>query len=428
MVEPRPPTSQPQPQAHAPTPAALPDPEHAFRLDAATITQQHHSLPKRDFLFQPHAYALVPPMSDAQHKHLVRIQVATPLSVLVSLAALVITSVLIHPGLADVSAKHVNYLTPASSFLLPYWALIFLLQVGYCILIVVSRKQETKKLILSGVGVRLALANFGLALWAIFWVLDAHWSFLAGEVILALMAVVLTATIGILNFKFHPDVKHPLDWLFVHVPLKLFLVVLLQVDLWQQLAIILRWDLNLGPGSGKTDGAGPGLWQSFGIITGIGGLLPALWIFGTVDFTWAAAGIFLHLAILFRGGNGHPNLSHRRPEIIAAVILAIAMQAVALFSGIAWTRLQKRQEGQIALPTTEEDQRRGLLAAPASSSSRAGAGAGAGPSSGTAIQAGSSSRGTVGVGVTDIETGAGVEEEEEAYRDEPRVTRTLGHS
>jgi len=417
---------QQQQQQSSFPPLPVPDPTTAFCHDHdITAVQPKNSksgkLPKRDFIYHPFAYAsaAMPTQAqiDAEHKALVRVQVATPLSVLVALAAVVITTVIIRPGMDEISNRHVNYLTPSSSFLLSYWALVFLLQVGYCILIVVSRKQETKKLVLNGVGLRLALVNFGLALWSVFWVLDKRWSFLAGEVILAINAFLLIITVGILNFKFHPDIKHPLDWLFVHVPIKLFLVVLLQIDLWQQLGIIVGWDIPSGP---KADSAGPGLWPSFGIITGIGGLLPALWIFGTVDFTWAAAGIFLHFALLFRGGNGHPNLSHRRPEIIAAVVLAIAMQAVALFAGVAWTRLQKRQEGQIALPITEEDQRRHHYG------QAHGRGAAASSSGGQAIQAGSSSRGTLGVGVTDLESGPGVEEQEEPYRDQPRVTRTLG--
>ncbi|KAK0554513.1 hypothetical protein OC846_002085 [Tilletia horrida] len=457
-AHPQPPSSHQAPEPHqaeATTttpvpPTSVPDPRKAFRSDYSTVTaptlqrlgsskrrpasSTSNRLPKRDFIYRPHAYAvdpLPPAEMEAQQKALARIQIATPLSVLVALASLVITSILVKPGLDGVSQRHPNYFTPASSFLLTFWAIIFLLQVGYCILITVSRKQETKKLIINGVGLRLAIANFGLALWAIFWVIDQHWGFVVGEVILAINAVLLLLTMALLSFKYHPDYKHPLDWIFVHVPVKLFLVVLLQIDLWQQLSIIVGWDLR----SNKTDSAGPGLWPSFGLITGVGGLLPALWIFATADFTWAVAGIFLHLSILFRGGNGHPNLSHRRPEIVAAVVLAIAMQGVALFSGIAWTRLQKRQEGQIALPITEEERRQHDRQQQRRQGDLALGAADHGASSSanhnrTAIQAGSSTRGTVGVGVTDLESGTpGVEEQQdEPYRDEPRVTRTLGQT
>ncbi|CAD6905280.1 unnamed protein product [Tilletia controversa] len=424
---------------HSDTPAApLPtdsDPADAFRHDhSTTAIQPKHAkgtLPKRDFIFHPHVYASRPipqPEMDAQNKALSRVQVATPLSVLITLASFLVTALVVKPGMNEISMRHVNYLTPSANFLLSYWALLFLLLVGYCILIVVSRKQETKKLILSGVGIRLALVNFGLALWAIFWVLDQHWSFIAGEAVLAFNAVLLIVTVGILTFKFGPNFKHPLDWLFVHVPVKMLLVVILQVDLWQQLGIILGWDLRTDHVHGSN--GGKGLWPAFGLITGVGGVLPSLWIFGTADITYALAGIYLHLAILFRGSdNGHPNLTHRRPEIIAAVILAMVMQAVALFSGIAWSRLQKRQEGQIALPISEEEGRRAYEQQHGAEASASASGSGSGSrSGGKAIQAGSSSRGTVGMGITDLESvSPGVEEEQnEAYRDEPRVTRTLG--
>lgn len=75
-------------------------------------------------------------------------------------------------------------------------------------------------MIIHGVGTRLAIANYLLALWAVFWVLDARWAFFAGFALLSINALLLLATAALLAFKYPPQRNRPLDWIFVHVPIK----------------------------------------------------------------------------------------------------------------------------------------------------------------------------------------------------------------
>lgn len=51
-------------------------------------------------------------------------------------------------------------------------------------------------------------------------------------------------------------------------------------------------------------------------------------------------------------------ISGRPAELIASGILSIALLTIAIFSSLAWSRLQKRREGRIALPIDGDEARR----------------------------------------------------------------------
>ncbi|CDS82228.1 uncharacterized protein SPSC_03048 [Sporisorium scitamineum] len=289
-------------------------------------------------------------------KTLTRMQILTPLSVLLQMGVMILCgSKLIKPNLQQVSRRHPTYLSPQDSFVLFYWAVLYVLLIGFSVFLLLSRMPETKKALVHGVGTRLALANYLMVLWAIFWILHRPPTFILGTATLAVIAVILLFNALVLAVRYPPSPKHPLDWLFIHVPIKMFLVITIQYDLWQQLFVALGWDF----GSGGHDALLQGLWPAFGIITGLGAF-SALWIFATADLTWTAAGIYLNLGLLWHkhfsliGGrdDGEP----RPAPLTAAIILSISLQAVALLAGIAWKRIKARQEGRIALPLTPEEE------------------------------------------------------------------------
>ncbi|KAN0061119.1 hypothetical protein ACQY0O_006854 [Thecaphora frezii] len=293
-------------------------------------------------------------MDQQEQKALVRIQILTPLSILLQLGVMIICgSKIVHPNLGQVSRRHPTYLTVSEPFVLLYWAVLYLLQIGFAVFLLLSRTPETKKAIVHGVGTRLALANYMLVLWAIFWVLDGHIPFILGTVALGVIAVLLLFNSLVLAIKYRPSKRHPLDWLFVHVPIKMFLVITLQYDVWQQLFMALDWDAGSGHGDTLLQ---MGLWPAFGIIAGMG-VFSALWIFATADVTWTVAGIYLNLGLLWSKSFPVAHPDHPRPAALtAATILAISMQAVAFIASVAWARIQARQEGRIALPMSPEEE------------------------------------------------------------------------
>ncbi|PWN86985.1 hypothetical protein FA10DRAFT_234955 [Acaromyces ingoldii] len=273
-----------------------------------------------------------------------KVQVLTPLSILVNLAALTVCAVAISPGLGQVSQEHGTYLTPNASLVLFFWAVMFLLQVGFALLVVLSQKDFTKHTIVNGVGLRLAFANLLLAAWAITWVLNKPVSHLIGLVLLSLCGLLLLITVLLLQIRYPPSLSRPLDWLFIHVPIKMFLVTIIQLDIPQQTFVALGWDVSEG-GKAAFENLHKALWPSFAVLCSMGAL-SAIWIFATMDVTWAAAGIYLHLALLYGDSKrGIGGLGERRPpEITAAIILAIGLQAVAILGSIVQKSISRTQQ------------------------------------------------------------------------------------
>ena len=64
-------------------------------------------------------------------------------------------------------------ITPQPHMIGLYIVALYILQVGYCALLVFSRTQETKRALIKGCGFPLMLSNWVFALWAICWVSNA---------------------------------------------------------------------------------------------------------------------------------------------------------------------------------------------------------------------------------------------------------------
>lgn len=75
---------------------------------------------------------------------LVRLQVLTPLSLLVNIATLVICTTVIDPSLQDIAKDYRTVLTPSNWMVQMYIIAIWVGQIGYCLLLVLVRKPETK--------------------------------------------------------------------------------------------------------------------------------------------------------------------------------------------------------------------------------------------------------------------------------------------
>jgi hypothetical protein len=75
---------------------------------------------------------------------LVRLQVLTPLSLLINIAAVAVCTFAANPSIIQVSHLHPTSITPKASVIGVYLAVVYLGQIGYCLLLVVARKAETK--------------------------------------------------------------------------------------------------------------------------------------------------------------------------------------------------------------------------------------------------------------------------------------------
>lgn len=114
----------------------------------------NHPEPFGDHVYQPvqveseastsEDQAQEPTMDPSIQSYLTKVQVLTPLSILLNLASLTVCSILVDPSLSKVSSEHITQFTPNPAFILAFWATLFLFQVGFALLVVLGQKDFTK--------------------------------------------------------------------------------------------------------------------------------------------------------------------------------------------------------------------------------------------------------------------------------------------
>ncbi|CAO1632159.1 unnamed protein product [Parajaminaea phylloscopi] len=268
-----------------------------------------------------------------------RLQILHPISLLVLVASLALTTLVVQPHLDTVAKRHVTFFNPNNTWLAGYWALLLLLQVGTALSVALASGDHTKALLANGVSAYLPLANIAIAIWAPLFILDDRPTFIAGEVVIGIATVLLLlSTLITGSFQcYRPTWKRPVEWLLIHLPVRLFLAVMLQIDFWQQ--GIIAMGLANHPDDLKRT-----VWPTFIIVISTG-VATALWSFATTDIALGGGSIFLQLSLLFNG-----KISERRPtEVFAAHILSIVLIGTALIASIAWGRLVAHGQGSIAL-------------------------------------------------------------------------------
>jgi hypothetical protein len=75
---------------------------------------------------------------------LVRLQVLTPLSILVFLASALVAAFAITPSLGTISDDYLTILTPRKILVAAYVLVLVVLQIGYCVLLAAARKEATR--------------------------------------------------------------------------------------------------------------------------------------------------------------------------------------------------------------------------------------------------------------------------------------------
>lgn len=166
-----------------------------------------------------HDEPYIPPTSTASLR---RLQVLHPLSLLLLIASFAITNVITHPSLKQVAKRHPTYFNPSDLWLMGYWGLLLLLQVGTALSVALAGSERTKSLLTNGMSISLPISNILLAAWAPVFILDQGPAFIAGEVLLGLSALMLLASVLVTGARvaFRPSWKRPGEWLLIHLPLR----------------------------------------------------------------------------------------------------------------------------------------------------------------------------------------------------------------
>jgi hypothetical protein len=75
---------------------------------------------------------------------LVRLQVLTPLSLLLNIASVVVCATITSPNIHNIANLHPTAISPKFVFIAVYVLAIYVGQIGYCVLLVLASKPETK--------------------------------------------------------------------------------------------------------------------------------------------------------------------------------------------------------------------------------------------------------------------------------------------
>jgi len=274
---------------------------------------------------------------------LVRLQVLTPLSVLINIATVVITTYLISPGIGAISKTHPTPISPSPNLLGVYFLILFAAEIGYCILLVMVSKDETKSTIINGTGFSLIAANWLMAGWAVAWALQL---FTLSVVLLSLLTVVLLYSNSALLLFYPPTRKRPMDTALIHVPGRLFFILTATVLLPQAIFIMLgkTWD----PKHADDGRYANYQWEGFAVVLATN-IVGCLVIVLRRDIAWCLGQVWLNICILVE----RPKSAPVEGVAIAFVIIQpIALIVAASFRAFYYRR---HREGAIALPSEEQE-------------------------------------------------------------------------
>ncbi|KAK7678063.1 hypothetical protein QCA50_019004 [Cerrena zonata] len=271
---------------------------------------------------------------------LVRLQVLTPLSLLINMATLMVCSLVMDPSIAKISKLYPASIAPSPRMIGIYIIAIYIGQIGYCVLLVVVRKPETKRALVRGVGLPLVFANWVMAGWAIAWLFQ---SFLASTILLGILLVLLIYANVVLLIYHAPTFERPFDIALIHAPLRAFLILPLGVLFPYSLFVTLGWTWS----PGEPQHYARAQWPGFGIVLGVNLLGLAVIIFRR-DIVWCVAASWICASIW--------TLKPKPFPVFITVMIFTFVHPLALVVSALWVRLRgTRRRGPIALPPDEEE-------------------------------------------------------------------------
>ncbi|KAH9941168.1 uncharacterized protein BXZ73DRAFT_42202 [Epithele typhae] len=282
---------------------------------------------------------------------LIRLQVLTPLSLLVNIATLMVCTFMVNPNVGQIFELYPSSITPQPYMVAVYIVGIYILQVGYCILLVFARAPETKRALIKGCGMPLMLSNWVMALWAISWILQA---FLISTICLGVLLVLLLYSNIVLLVYHAPTNKRPLEIAFIHAPLRAFLLLPLNVLFANSLFVVLgkTWS------PGEPQHYDRGQWSGLGVVLGVN-LIGLLVIAMRRDIVWCVAATWMCASLWSQSPKPYPIM-------VTAIAFTVLHPAALVISALwAWFRGRRGpRRGPIALPPDEEALQHGPNGAP----------------------------------------------------------------
>lgn len=288
---------------------------------------------------------------------LLRLQVLTPLSVLINVAANLVCALVLSPSMADILGQFPTGLTPSVGMVGFYMTAIYVLLIGFCVLLITAGKPETKETLVNGVGLRLVVINWLMTAWAALWAMQL---FLASTIVLGITTVLLGwIMFSLVWYTPGGPLTRPFDQLLIHAPLKLWFLITLTLDFPLSLFIALDWNYPYN----RPDQYARKQWEAFAFVVSMH-TAGVLWVFIRRDLTITIGGLWVVLAVMLQRPKSAP--------VFAATIIFAVLYPLTYISTMAWQRLKKHEarEGRIVLPPDEEEalgveQENGAAVAPA---------------------------------------------------------------
>jgi len=267
---------------------------------------------------------------------LIRLQVLTPLSLLVNIVTVAICAFVVHPSLGDITRWHPASISPSIPAIGLYILAIYVMQVGYCILLVLVNKPETKKTFVQGVGHALVFANWVMAAWAIAWTLQG---FVASSVLLGVLTLALLYANIVLIIYHAPTFARPLDIAFIHAPARFMFI--LTAGLLFPYSLFIALDHGQDPA--HRDNYTDYQWEGFAAMMAVN-LVGLVTVATRRDIVWTVGATWVDVAIWM--SDYKP-----APVFITAVVFTVFHPLTLLASTVWVTCLKGRvDEGRIVLP------------------------------------------------------------------------------
>ncbi|KXN89778.1 hypothetical protein AN958_05318 [Leucoagaricus sp. SymC.cos] len=224
---------------------------------------------------------------------LTRLQVLTPLSLVINIASVLICSVMVNPSIGGVSRSRPTAISPNAYSIGIYILVLYVMQIGYCVLLVLASKPETKKALIKAVGLSLVLSNFIMAAWAITWVMQ--W-FLVSTILQGILLLLLLYS-NIALLVYHPPVSsRPFDTALIHAPLRFFFI--LPFSLLFPLCLFITLGFVHEPNLSGSDPSYKAwhVWPVFGVVLGTN-LVGLIVVILRRDIVWTIAATWICISI-----------------------------------------------------------------------------------------------------------------------------------
>ncbi|KAK7032630.1 hypothetical protein VNI00_012894 [Paramarasmius palmivorus] len=272
-----------------------------------------------------------------EYLSLIRLQVLTPLSLLINIASIIICATVVTPSIGVISKRFPTSISPKPVIVSIYVAALFIGQLGYCILLVLVKNADTKKTLTKGVGLSLVFANWVMALWAITWVFE--W-FIASTVLQGILLLLLIYSNLVLLIYHRPTRTRIFDTMLIHAPMRFFLV--LQIGLMFPLSLFIALGLvydSSYPGPPVNYSENP--WPGFGVVFGTN-LLGLLVVIFRRDIVWCVAATWICISIWAERPKPGP--------VYITVLLFTVLHPVALLGTYIHAWFFKKDEGVVLPP------------------------------------------------------------------------------